>query len=48
MAANDTPAAPSKGSKRGYAIGFGKPPKASQFKPGQSGNPKPRCRTGLR
>ena len=25
-----------------YEIGYGKPPKASQFKPGQSGNPKGR------
>src|ERR1700687_4689158 len=25
-----------------YDVGFGKPPKASQFKPGQSGNPKGR------
>lgn len=23
----------------GYAIGYGKPPKSAQFKPGQSGNP---------
>jgi hypothetical protein len=31
----------SKGSKPGggYSVGYGKPPKASQFKPGQSGNP---------
>ena len=27
---------------RPYEVGFGKPPKASQFKPGQSGNPKGR------
>ena len=25
-----------------YDVGYGKPPKASQFKPGQSGNPKGR------
>jgi hypothetical protein len=25
--------------KPGYAIGYGKPPKETQFKPGQSGNP---------
>jgi hypothetical protein len=28
----------------GYAVGYGKPPKASQFKPGTSGNPKGRPR----
>jgi hypothetical protein len=27
-----------------YEVGYGKPPKASQFKPGQSGNPKGRPR----
>ena len=32
---NSKPAKPS----GGYAVGYGKPPKASQFKPGQSGNP---------
>jgi len=26
--------------KRDYEIGYGKPPKAARFKPGQSGNPK--------
>jgi hypothetical protein len=26
----------------GYAVGYGKPPKHTQFKPGQSGNPKGR------
>jgi len=26
----------------GYKIGYGKPPKSSQFKPGKSGNPKGR------
>ena len=30
--------------KQGYEVGFGKPPKANQFKPGQSGNPKGRPR----
>jgi hypothetical protein len=29
----------------GYAVGYKKPPKASQFKPGQSGNPKGRPRS---
>ena len=29
-------------TKRPYAVGFGKPPTASQFKPGRSGNPKGR------
>ena len=28
--------------RKEYEIGYGKPPKASQFKPGQSGNPKGR------
>lgn len=27
---------------RDYPVGYGRPPKASQFKPGQSGNPKGR------
>jgi hypothetical protein len=27
---------------RGYEVGYGKPPKHSRFKPGQSGNPKGR------
>lgn len=30
---------------RNYDIGYGKPPKASQFKPGKSGNPKGRPRS---
>ena len=30
----------SKGRGSGYAVGHGKPPKHTQFKPGQSGNPK--------
>lgn len=28
--------------KKGYSVGYGKPPKHSRFKPGQSGNPKGR------
>ena len=32
--------AKAKGSGSGYAVGHGKPPKHTQFKPGQSGNPK--------
>src|SRR6478752_5394166 len=28
-----------KDTKAGYAVGYGKPPKATQFKPGKSGNP---------
>lgn len=30
-----------------YEIGYGKPPKANQFKPGQSGNPKGRQKGSL-
>lgn len=33
---------PAKPSKAEYEVGFGKPPKHAQFKPGQSGNPKGR------
>lgn len=33
------PAADDGPDKRDYEIGFGKPPKASQFRPGKSGNP---------
>lgn len=29
---------------RNYEIGYGKPPKETQFKPGQSGNPKGRAK----
>jgi hypothetical protein len=29
-------------NKSGYEIGYGKPPRATQFKPGKSGNPKGR------
>jgi len=29
---------------KGYAVGYGKPPQSSRFKPGQSGNPKGRPR----
>ena len=32
----------SKGSGDGYKVGYGKPPQHTQFKPGQSGNPKGR------
>jgi Family of unknown function (DUF5681) len=32
----------SKGSKEGYEVGYAKPPKSGQFKPGTSGNPKGR------
>ena len=28
--------------KKGYSVGYGKPPKHSRFKPGHSGNPKGR------
>ena len=28
-----------KDKKRDYEVGYGKPPKRTQFKPGQSGNP---------
>ena len=28
--------------KKDYEVGYGKPPKSGQFKPGQSGNPKGR------
>lgn len=31
-----------KGPVDAYAVGYGKPPKANQFPPGQSGNPKGR------
>ena len=34
-------------SKKDYEVGYGKPPKDGQFKPGQSGNPKGRP-TGTR
>src|SRR6478672_8714805 len=33
--------------RKGYEVGYGKPPKQSQFRPGQSGNPRGR-RKGLR
>lgn len=29
-------------AKKTYTVGYGKPPKSDQFKPGQSGNPKGR------
>lgn len=31
-------------SEQGYEVGYGRPPEKSQFKPGQSGNPKGRKR----
>ena len=34
--------APSPISEQSYEVGYGKPPKQSQFRPGQSGNPKGR------
>jgi uncharacterized protein DUF5681 len=37
--------APESLESQGYAVGYKKPPKASQFKPGQSGNPKGRPRS---
>lgn len=40
-----TPKALKKGlPSAGYEVGYGKPPKSGQFKPGQSGNPKGRPR----
>ena len=33
-------------AKKAYAVGYGKPPRHSQFKPGQSGNPKGRPKGG--
>ena len=33
---------PRQGQGRGYAVGYGKPPSTSRFKPGQSGNAKGR------
>ncbi|HXH53180.1 MAG TPA: DUF5681 domain-containing protein [Sphingomicrobium sp.] len=33
--------------KRDYEVGYGKPPKATRFKPGQSGNPKGRPKGAL-
>lgn len=35
---------PKKGSSAGYEVGYARPPKANQFKPGQSGNPAGRPR----
>jgi hypothetical protein len=32
------PTAPTGGGKKGYQVGYGKPPTHSQFRPGQSGN----------
>jgi hypothetical protein len=31
--------APTNGNAEGYAVGYGKPPQHSRFRPGQSGNP---------
>ena len=38
----DLAASDGKGPKRDYSVGYKKPPKASQFPPGRSGNPKGR------
>ena len=38
---------PAQCDRRGYEVGYGKPPKHSQFRPGQSGNPAGR-RKGVR
>lgn len=40
MAAKKTP--PAEGDSGDYQVGYGKPPKHSQFKPGKSGNPQGR------
>jgi hypothetical protein len=42
MAKDEDPAA--KNGAAEYEVGYGKPPKSTQFKPGQSGNPKGRSR----
>lgn len=34
-------------AKAGYEVGYGKPPKHSRFKPGQSGNPKGRPKSAM-
>lgn len=39
---HDTPGAPSQPQYPAYEVGYGKPPRHSRFKPGQSGNPKGR------
>lgn len=38
-----------KGKGSSYSVGYGKPPKQTRFKPGQSGNPKgrPKCARGI-
>jgi hypothetical protein len=41
------PLASGGGERNGYEVGYGKPPRHSQFQPGQSGNPRGR-RKGLR
>jgi hypothetical protein len=40
----DPPTGPDDGPKANSEIGYGRPPKHSRFKPGQSGNPKGRPR----
>jgi len=35
-------AAPSRAAGEGYDVGYGRPPRRTQFKPGQSGNPRGR------
>lgn len=40
----DRPKLPAAGRGKGYAVGYGKPPAETRFKPGQSGNPKGRPR----
>jgi len=34
----------SKSGRRSYDVGYGRPPKSGQFKKGQSGNPRGRCK----
>ena len=34
--------------KRAYRVGYGRPPKEYQFKPGQSGNPKGRPKNSFK
>ena len=41
---DDNNQGPRRGGSRPYEVGYGKPPKASQFKKGQSGNPSGRPR----
>jgi hypothetical protein len=45
MSKRQTPKRPQKGAGAGsYEVGYGKPPAASQFRPGQSGNPRGRAK----